>query len=83
MVHVGLLTEGIWRLVAPWPEAKQISLSYRDAEEHTQVVVLEMSRGDERLLVELLKARVPRGISLQPVKPLRPPVGIKEKSAEQ
>ncbi len=76
VVHVGLLTEGIWKLVAPWPEAKQMSLSYLDADDHTQVVVLEMSRGDEALLVEVLKARVPR----QPVRPL---VSLKEKSAEQ
>lgn len=83
VVHVGLLTEGIWRLVAPRPEAKQLSLSYRDADEHMQVLVLEMSRGDEALLVEVLKARVPRGTSRQAVQTLRPPVGLKEKSAEQ
>jgi hypothetical protein len=59
-VHVGLLTKGIWRLIAPWPEAKRLSLSYRDAGEHAQVVVLDMSRGDEALLVEVLKTRVPR-----------------------
>ncbi len=82
VVHVGLLTEGIWKLVAPWPEAKQLSLSYRDADEHTQVVVLEMSRSDEALLVELLKARVPRGTYREPVQPLRPAMGMKEKSAE-
>jgi CDP-diacylglycerol--glycerol-3-phosphate 3-phosphatidyltransferase len=80
VVHVGLLTEGIWKLVAPWPEAKQLSLSYRDADEHTQVVVLEMSRGDEALLVEVLKARVPRGTFLRPVPPLQPPLGQNEKS---
>lgn len=78
LVHVGLLTEGVWRLVAPWPEARQLSLSYRDADEHMQVVVLEMSRGDERLLVEVLKARVPRAA----VQPLRPPVNPWRKDAE-
>jgi len=83
VVHVGLLTEGIWKLVAPWPEAKQISLSYSDADDHTQVVVLEMSRADEALLVEVLKARVPRGTSRQPVQPLRPLVSLKEKGPEQ
>lgn len=60
-VHVGLLTEGLWRLIAPWPEAKQLSLSYRDKDDHAQVAVLQMSRADEALLVEVLKTRVPRG----------------------
>jgi len=83
VVHVGLLTEGIWKLVAPWPEAKQVSLSYRDADGHTQVVVLEMSRGDEAMLVEVLKARVPRGTSREAAEPLRPVVRLEEKSAGQ
>jgi hypothetical protein len=60
VVHVGLLTEGIWRLVAPWPEDKQLSLSYTDADRHAQVVVFQMSRGDEAVLVEVLKTRVSR-----------------------
>jgi hypothetical protein len=68
-VHVGLLTEGIWRLIAPWPEAKRLSLSYRDQDDHAQVVVLDMSRGDEALLVEVLKTRVPRSTE-RPVPPL-------------
>jgi len=68
-VHVGLLTEGLWRLIAPWPEAKRLSLSYRDADDHAQVVVLDMSRGDEALLVEVLKTRVPRPTE-RPVPPL-------------
>lgn len=72
-VHVGLLTEGVWRLVAPWPEAKELSVSYRDADEHKQVVVLEMSRGDEALLVEVLKTRVPRSVP-QPMLAPRVPV---------
>ena len=59
-VHVGLLTEGIWKLAAPWPEVKQLSLSYRDSDEHPQIVVLEMSKGDEALLVEVLQTRVTR-----------------------
>lgn len=65
VVHVGLLTEGIWRLVAPWPEAKQISVNYRDADDHAQVMVLEMSRADNALLVEVLKAKVPRTMTAQ------------------
>ena len=72
-VPVGLLTEGIWRLIAPWPETKQLSLTYRDGSDRTQVVVLEMPVADEALLVEVLKARVPR--TAQPFVPgLRPPV---------
>jgi hypothetical protein len=77
-VHVGLLTEGIWRLIAPWPEAKRLSLSYRDAEDHAQVVVLDMSRGDEALLVEVLKTRVPRSAE-RPVPALvRPSTGSQQ-----
>ncbi len=68
-VHVGLLTEGLWRLVAPWPEVKQIALTYRDGDEHPQVIVLEMSKGDEALLVEVLKARVSQNRALR-TKPL-------------
>jgi CDP-diacylglycerol--glycerol-3-phosphate 3-phosphatidyltransferase len=83
IVHVGLLTEGAWRLVAPWPEAKQLSLTYRDADEHTQVVVLEMSRGDEALLVEVLKARVPRAMSRQPLQNSRSSLSLKEKNSDQ
>jgi hypothetical protein len=74
LVHVGLLTEGIWRLVAPWPEAKRMTLSYRDPDDHAQVAVLEMSRGDEALLVEVLKTRVPRPTE-RPVSPLIRPSG--------
>ena len=73
-VHVGLLTEGLWRLIAPWPEAKQLSLSYRDTDEHSQVVVLQMSKGDEALLVEVLKTRVPRGTASQTTPLMRPPI---------
>ena len=62
-VHVGLLTEGIWKLAAPWPEVKQLSLNYRDPNEHSQVVVLEMSKGDMALLVEILRARVTRTLA--------------------
>jgi hypothetical protein len=61
-VHVGLLTEAVWRLIAPWPEGKRLSVSYTDAQEHKQVVVLEMSRGVEAMLVEILKTRVPRAV---------------------
>lgn len=70
-VPVGLLTEGIWRLLAPWPEDKQLSLSYRDADDHPQVVLFTMSRGDEALLVEVLKTRVPRSPAPR-VPPLTP-----------
>ena len=62
-VHVGLLTEGFWRLLAPWPEEKRLSLSFRDADDHPQVVVLGMSKGDEAMLVEVLKTRTSRGPS--------------------
>lgn len=82
-VHVGLLTEGIWRLVAPWPEAKQLSLSYRDTDEHSQVVVLEISKGDEALLVEVLKTRVPRGTGSQTTPLVRPRVIGRDKVAER
>jgi len=36
-----------------------VTLSYRDADNHKQVTVLEMSRGYEAMLVEILKTRVP------------------------
>lgn len=78
-VHVGLLTEGVWRLLAPWPEGKQISVSYRDAEDHKQVVLLEMSRADEAMLVEVLKTRVPRG-EVRPV--LVPAPGVRTSVVE-
>ncbi len=81
-VRVGLLTEGLWRLVAPWPEAKQLSLSYRDSEEHPQVIVLEMSRGDEALLVEVLKTRVSQARAPQTIPLVRPPVAGRETRAE-
>jgi CDP-diacylglycerol--glycerol-3-phosphate 3-phosphatidyltransferase len=86
VVHVGLLTEGLWRLVAPWPETKRVSLSYRDADDHVQVAVLEMSRGDEAMLVEVLKTRVPRVTRPaipRPTNPLvRPSEVVHEKAAE-
>ncbi len=69
VLHLGLLTEGIWRLLAPWPEERRLSLSFRDANERAQVIVLDMSRADEALLVEVLKTRVPRGGD-RPVNPL-------------
>lgn len=81
-VHVGLLTEGIWRLLAPWPEVKQLSLSYRDPDDHAQVVVLEMSRGDEALLVEVLKTRVQRTMGRQITPTMRPPVIAQGRAAE-
>jgi phosphatidylglycerophosphate synthase len=81
-VHVGLLTEGIWRLVAPWPEAKRISLSYRDPDEHLQVVELEMSREDERLLVEVLKTRVPRSMPGPTAPLIRPSAMVQERTAD-
>ena len=81
-VHVGLLTEGIWRLVAPWPEAKRLSLTYRDPDEHPQVAVLDMSRQDEAVLVEVLKARVSRSLPRQAAPTLHPPVTLQEKGAE-
>lgn len=83
-VHVGLLTEGFWRLVAPWPEAKQVSLSYRDADDHAQVMLLELSRGDESLLVEVLKTRTALPWS-RPGVPLstRPQVAVVPKSAAE
>jgi hypothetical protein len=56
-------------LLAPWPEERRLSLSFRDANEHAQVIVLDMSRADEALLVEVLKTRVPRGGD-RPVNPL-------------
>jgi CDP-diacylglycerol--glycerol-3-phosphate 3-phosphatidyltransferase len=71
-VPVGLLTEGIWRLVAPWPESKRLSLSYRDSNEHSQVMVLDMSREDEAVLVEVLKTRVPRPGERTPAPLVRP-----------
>ena len=66
-VHVGLLTEAVWRLIAPWPTTKQLSLSFHDEAGNAQVVVLEMSPGDEALLVEVLKTRVPRDFAKPPV----------------
>ncbi len=82
-VHVGLLTEGVWRLVAPWPEAKQLSLSYRDANEQPQVVQLEMSHGDEALLVEVLKTRVSRWPAHPPLAAvLHTPAVAPEKATE-
>ena len=78
-VHVGLLTEGVWRLLAPYPMAKQLSLSFHDEAGAAQVVVLEMSPGDEALLVEVLKTRVPRETSRPAVSLLpRAKVGWKE-----
>lgn len=82
VVHVGLLTEGLWRLIAPWPEEKHLSLSYRDADDHKQVVVLGMSRADEALLVEVLKTRVSTSIH-QPLPLLRPTVVAQEKIADK
>lgn len=82
-VHVGLLTEGIWRLIAPWPEAKHLSLSYRDQDDHAQVVVLEMSRGDEALLVEVLKTRVAQPMAAQKTPLARPSVMTQQSTADR
>jgi hypothetical protein len=68
--------------VAPWPEAKRISLSYRDPDEHLQVVELEMSREDERLLVEVLKTRVPRSMPGPTAPLIRPSAMVQERTAD-
>lgn len=56
-VRVGLLTEAVWRLLAPWPVAKQVTISYRDQESHPQTIVFEMSSAQDALLLKVLQAR--------------------------
>lgn len=82
-VHVGLLTEGLWRLAAPWPETRQLSLVYRDPDEHTQVIVLEMSKSDEAFLVEVLKTRISRTANPQPIPLQRPPIAASDRIAKR
>lgn len=82
-VHVGLFTEGLWRLAAPWPETRQLSLVYRDADEHAQVIVLEMSKGDEAFLVEVLKVRLSRRASPPPISLKPSPAAGSDRLAER